>query len=148
MTTAASQPAPARPHYSDGYKTLVLVSPVLEIPIELEKEITVLNFPLPTREELAALLHQIVADVAQFKKAISHSYWLVDEWSFASDVDDFHVRLTPLERSAVRVVERSTDRVTGVDVVALLLPGTASGSVVVTEARVSTEAGALAPTVA
>jgi hypothetical protein len=54
-------------HLKHSYKTVVLVSPVLEIPVELEKEITVLNFPLPTREELAALLHQIVADVAQFK---------------------------------------------------------------------------------
>jgi hypothetical protein len=54
-------------HLKHSYKTVVLVSPVLEIPVELEKEITVLNFPLPTREELTALLHQILADVAQFK---------------------------------------------------------------------------------
>src|SRR2546425_4946165 len=51
----------------NSLKTIILVSPVLEIPVELEKEITVLNFPLPTREELTALLHQILADVAQFK---------------------------------------------------------------------------------
>src|SRR6266498_4533912 len=54
-------------HLKHSYKTVVLVSPLLEIPVELEKEITVLNFPLPTREELTALLHQILADVAQFK---------------------------------------------------------------------------------
>jgi len=54
-------------HLKSSFKTLVLVSPVLEIPVELEKEITVLNFPLPTREELSTLLHQILADVAQFK---------------------------------------------------------------------------------
>jgi len=54
-------------HLKHSYKTVVLVAPMLEIPVELEKEITVLNFPLPTREELSALLHQIVADVAQFK---------------------------------------------------------------------------------
>src|SRR3989441_233471 len=51
----------------NSFKTIILVSPVLEIPVELEKEITVLNFPLPAREELTALLHQILADVAQFK---------------------------------------------------------------------------------
>ena len=30
----------------NSFKTIILVSPVLEIPVELEKEITVLNFPL------------------------------------------------------------------------------------------------------
>src|SRR5262245_16617785 len=57
-------------HLKHSYKTVVLVSPVLEIPVELEKEITVLNFPLPTREELTALLHQILADVQQFKNVV------------------------------------------------------------------------------
>lgn len=41
-------------------------------------------------------------EVIQFKSAINHSYWLVSEWTFLSDVDDFHVRLTPVERSAVK----------------------------------------------
>ena len=36
-------------HLKNSFKTIVLVSPVLEIPTELEKEITVLSFPLPTR---------------------------------------------------------------------------------------------------
>ena len=36
-----------------SYTTIVLISPVLEIPVELEKEITVLNFPAPGRDELA-----------------------------------------------------------------------------------------------
>jgi hypothetical protein len=31
-------------HLKDSFKTILLVSPVLEIPTELEKEITVLNF--------------------------------------------------------------------------------------------------------
>ncbi|MGN6387855.1 MAG: hypothetical protein ACTHMT_16615 [Verrucomicrobiota bacterium] len=34
-------------HLKNSFKTIVLVSPVLEVPIELEKEITVLNLPLP-----------------------------------------------------------------------------------------------------
>ena len=46
----------------------MLVSPVLEIPAELEKEITVLNYPLPAREDLSALLDRIIADVQEFKQ--------------------------------------------------------------------------------
>ncbi len=52
----------------NSFKTIILVSPVLEIPVELEKEITVLNFPLPTREDLSGLLDKIVEDVKQFKQ--------------------------------------------------------------------------------
>src|SRR3954462_4089026 len=54
-------------HLKNSYKTILLISPVLEIPAELEKEITVLNYPLPTREELSELLDKIIADVSQFK---------------------------------------------------------------------------------
>src|SRR5882762_6389234 len=52
----------------NSFKTIILVSSVLEIPTELEKEITVLNFPLPTREDLAALLDKIVEDVSELKQ--------------------------------------------------------------------------------
>src|SRR5262245_44291314 len=55
-------------HLKNSFKTIVLVSPVLEIPTELEKEMTVLNHPLPSREDLTALLDKIVADVKQFKQ--------------------------------------------------------------------------------
>jgi ribonucleotide reductase beta subunit family protein with ferritin-like domain len=41
-------------------------------------------------------------DIVKFKEAINHSYWLVSEWTFLSDLDDFHTRLTPVERSAVK----------------------------------------------
>ena len=51
-----------------SYKTIVLISPVLEIPVELEKEITVLNFPAPGRDELAALLQDILADVQKVRQ--------------------------------------------------------------------------------
>ncbi len=40
-------------HLKNSFKTIVLVSPVMEIPTELEKEITLLNHPLPSRDELA-----------------------------------------------------------------------------------------------
>ena len=54
-------------HLKDSFKTIVLISPVLEIPVELEKEITVLNFPLPAREDLSALLDGIVAEIQERK---------------------------------------------------------------------------------
>ncbi len=55
-------------HLKDSFKTILIVSPVLEIPAELEKEITVLNFPLPAREDLSALLDRIIAEVQDFKQ--------------------------------------------------------------------------------
>ncbi|HTR43240.1 MAG TPA: AAA family ATPase [Pseudomonadales bacterium] len=55
-------------HLKNSFKTIVLVSPVLEIPTELEKEITLLNHPLPSREDLADLLDKIVADIQQFRQ--------------------------------------------------------------------------------
>src|SRR3954451_10632678 len=46
-------------HLKNSFKTIVLISPVLEIPVELDKEITVLNHPLPSRDDLSALLDRI-----------------------------------------------------------------------------------------
>lgn len=53
-------------HLKNSHKTIVLVAPVVEIPIELEKEVTLLGFPLPTSEDLRALLDRIVAEVKQY----------------------------------------------------------------------------------
>ncbi len=50
-------------HLKASYKSLVLVSPVLEIPCELDKDITIVEFGLPRAEELAALLDRIIAEV-------------------------------------------------------------------------------------
>src|SRR6516162_10526966 len=55
-------------HLKNSFKTILLVSPVLEIPAELEKEITVLNFPLPARDDLNELLDKILRDVKRFKQ--------------------------------------------------------------------------------
>jgi hypothetical protein len=55
-------------HLKNSYKTIILLSPLMEVPTELEKEITVLNFPLPSREDLAALLDKITEDVQQLKQ--------------------------------------------------------------------------------
>lgn len=39
-------------------KAIILMSPVLEVPVELEKEVVVLDFPLPTMKELDKVLNQ------------------------------------------------------------------------------------------
>ena len=51
------------------YTTVILLSPVLTIPVELEKEISVLDVPLPTFRDLFQLLKEIVAVVRQGNKA-------------------------------------------------------------------------------
>ena len=43
-----------------SYTTVILLAPVLQLPVELEKEIAVLDVPLPTFAELANLLRDIV----------------------------------------------------------------------------------------
>ncbi len=53
-------------HLKNSYKTIILIAPVLEIPTELEKEVTVLNHPLPTRDDLSLLLDKVIEDVKKF----------------------------------------------------------------------------------
>jgi len=50
---------------SDSYKTLVITSPLLEIAPELEKDICVLDYPLPQVEDIEDLLRRICEDVAE-----------------------------------------------------------------------------------
>ncbi len=45
------------------YKTVIIVSPILQLPAELEKEMSVVDFDLPTEEVLSALLNRIVEEV-------------------------------------------------------------------------------------
>jgi AAA+ superfamily predicted ATPase len=52
-----------------SYSTLVLLSPVLKIPAELEKEMSVLDVPLPGPAELGELLREIVTVVRENKRA-------------------------------------------------------------------------------
>jgi ATPase family associated with various cellular activities (AAA) len=52
-------------HLKNSHKTIILVSPVLELPAELEKEVTLVNFPLPSREDISELLDKIIEDVRQ-----------------------------------------------------------------------------------
>lgn len=44
--------------FKDTHKTIVLMSPVLEVPIELEKEVAVLDYALPDMSELNQVLTQ------------------------------------------------------------------------------------------
>ncbi len=48
---------------SNTYKTLVFVSPILRIPLELEKDISVIDYPLPSLAELRKLLHDIISEI-------------------------------------------------------------------------------------
>jgi ribonucleoside-diphosphate reductase beta chain len=41
-------------------------------------------------------------EVVEYKNAINHSYWLVSEWNFMSDIHDFSVRLTDVQRNAIK----------------------------------------------
>ena len=47
-------------HLKVSRKTLIVCSPVLKLPPELEKDITVVDYPLPSYDELGALLDLIV----------------------------------------------------------------------------------------
>ena len=42
------------------YKSVIILSPVLKVPVELEKDITVLDFGLPTLPELDSILSQAI----------------------------------------------------------------------------------------
>ncbi|MCU0247146.1 MAG: AAA family ATPase [Bryobacter sp.] len=50
-------------HLKNSLKTIVIVSGSMEIPPELDKEITVLNLPLPGEAEITALLDRIAGEV-------------------------------------------------------------------------------------
>lgn len=41
-------------------------------------------------------------EITEYKSAINHSYWLVSEWNFLSDIHDFNVNLTEEERNVIR----------------------------------------------
>lgn len=41
-------------------------------------------------------------EVIKFKEAIQHSYWLVSEFNFLSDINDFHVKLNDVEQNVIK----------------------------------------------
>lgn len=53
-------------------------------------------------EKRAAFKPFTYPEVEKFKEAIQHSYWLVSEFSFTSDIQDFHVKLSDVEKSAIK----------------------------------------------
>jgi hypothetical protein len=55
-------------HLKNSRKTIVLISPVMQIPAELDKEITVINLPPPGKEELASVLDEAVQDLRESQK--------------------------------------------------------------------------------
>ncbi len=50
------------------FKTIVMVSPMFQIPAELEKDITVVDFDLPKENDFAALLGRIIEEVKENPK--------------------------------------------------------------------------------
>jgi ATP-dependent 26S proteasome regulatory subunit len=46
-----------------SYKTIIILSPTLKLPMELEKEITVIEYSLPSLEDLDTLLESIIQSV-------------------------------------------------------------------------------------
>ena len=49
----------------DTRKTIIMICPRLSLPGDLEKEITYLDLPLPSRDELGAMLDQAVAEIRE-----------------------------------------------------------------------------------
>jgi SpoVK/Ycf46/Vps4 family AAA+-type ATPase len=45
------------------YNSVILLSPTAEIPVELEKDISIIDFPLPSREHIRDLLQSIARDI-------------------------------------------------------------------------------------
>lgn len=49
--------------FRTSFKNLILLSPVLRIPPDLEKDISVFDLPLPSQDEIAAILDATIAEV-------------------------------------------------------------------------------------
>ncbi len=49
--------------FRTSFKSLILVSPILKIPVELEKDISVFDYPLPDQKQIAEILDTTVAEV-------------------------------------------------------------------------------------
>ena len=54
-------------------KAIVIVSPVISIPVELEKDITVMDFPLPTVEELQEMASNLIQGNADISRKVKIS---------------------------------------------------------------------------
>lgn len=54
-----------------SYKSLVILSPILKIPVELEKDVTVCDLPLPTAKELTTVLQNLLGSVKQKSSSVA-----------------------------------------------------------------------------
>ncbi|MBI2843679.1 MAG: AAA family ATPase [Armatimonadetes bacterium] len=50
-------------YLKNSYKTLIIISPTLKLPLELQKDVSVVDFCLPDRVEIGELLERTVAEV-------------------------------------------------------------------------------------
>jgi SpoVK/Ycf46/Vps4 family AAA+-type ATPase len=50
-----------------SYKTLIVLSPILRFPVELEKDITVLDYSLPTQRELEKSLERVLKSAQEMR---------------------------------------------------------------------------------
>ncbi|MEI8270901.1 MAG: ribonucleotide-diphosphate reductase subunit beta [bacterium] len=41
-------------------------------------------------------------EIIEYKNAINHSFWLVSEWNFISDIQDFNVKLSDTEKHIIK----------------------------------------------
>ncbi len=55
-------------HIKHSYKTILIIAPSVEIPTDLEKDITVVDFDMPGRDEIDTLLTKIQNDLANNPK--------------------------------------------------------------------------------
>jgi ATP-dependent 26S proteasome regulatory subunit len=52
-------------------RTMIFESPLVRVPVELEKDVTVIDFALPTKDELGSILDLIVSSVGERKAQVS-----------------------------------------------------------------------------
>ncbi|MFT3835784.1 MAG: AAA family ATPase [Myxococcaceae bacterium] len=52
-----------------GFSTVLIVAPTLNLPVELEKDVSVIDVPLPSRDDLMHLLRDIAGVVTRNKRA-------------------------------------------------------------------------------
>jgi AAA+ superfamily predicted ATPase len=52
-------------YLKNSYKTIIIVAPTLQLPLELRKDVAVVDFDLPTRDELGDLLDRTLKEVKE-----------------------------------------------------------------------------------
>ena len=92
-------------------RTLIFLSPIAKLPAELEKEITLIEMPLPTKEELGSILDMVVQSVGQKKAGVSDRSRLLEAargltWTEAENVFALAlVKHKALDDEAIKTVQ-------------------------------------------